>query len=1397
MTDDLHISTRNRRCALLRTTALAGGALVVLLLAGAVPAAAQTDYRWLGNTTDGTAGVASDWNVASNWLGGVVPPANQGVSFRAAGSGSTPASDATLNNSSISLASLSLASRNLNLNNSDITVSGIVTLSREATITAGPVIGSISIGNYLNIQGTNSAGGTPENGNAPIIFLQTNSGRTAEIRGTSLFYNGSNHTALVFGGRIVSGSSVQNGNTLTETPGNFSIGIQHGVSLTLSGGLSSNTITSARFTVTSEPNSANVPNFVGNTVLTGDNSGWVGGADVRKGTLQFGDGVGVVSGTLANRFIGGSLTVASGAKIAFNHTDTVTLNNQISGDGAIVKLGSGLLTLNNLTGFTGALNVNAGTLTLGNGVTLANSTAVTVLAGASFIYGNTLQVAQLAGATLGTSDLIVDAAAAEAFTGALSGARKLEKKSDGTLTLSGVLSYSGLTTITGGTLELTNAGNSLTGGIIVNGKLIIGATGATGGAANTITTTGSVISYANGVTSATPININSNTTQLEVLNADAAIQSGVISETGGPRGFEKIGTGTLTLAANNSYSGATVISAGTLLAGSSFNAVTPTSALGNDSATNIVRLNGGTLQVDNQDTAFARPVEITAANGTINNVANLTLNGATTFTGLLSKTGGGALILNAAGTGAGGLYMQAGSLQIGNGAALGTGTLRMAANTSVIASSANVSIANAVVLDGTTFVSTPTNTTLGLTGAISGVGRIDKTNPGTLNISGANSFSGGFGLNAGTLGVGSSTALGTGQFTVATSTTVRALSDVTLANAIRLTPSAGFGTANPVFDTNGKTITLNGVISSQAVAPEQTGYGLTKSGAGTLVLNGTNTYTGATVVSAGKLVVNGSIQSSSGLTVAAGAELGGNGATPTLTVNGTISPGNSVGVLNINGGLILGAGSTTVIEIEGSTADRINVAGNAVINGTLQLVAAAAPYKFSSPYIILTATGARTGTFATVNTTGSFGVGVTSTVAYGASDIQLTLTAAPLVNTPAAGVLGLTQTRNITAVASGLDRAVAAGADVSSLFAVYNQPTREALAAAVNSLSGEIHTSASAIGYRSSDQFLRVMLDPFAIGRDGTLMGGGASAFTADLPGRKGPVPAPSARVLVEPTYNVWAATFGATGTTNGDAGRVGSAKRDLKDANIAVGADFRVLPGTAVGFALSGGQANAKLSNGMGSMDADIFQAGIYGSSQMGALRLGVSASYGSMQIQTRRSIVVLGQSVFADYRADVLGGRLQAAYEIFNANGFTISPFAVLQVQSVHTPNFREINGLTGLGAGVNGLGRTNTALRSELGIKGTAVTIVGGRRLTLFTELGWGHDYLRDMTFAATLSSVPSAGFVVAGARQDRDVGLFSAGFDYQLTPNTVLGGRFDGSASSNARTYAGSASVRMSF
>jgi autotransporter-associated beta strand protein len=116
------------------------------------------------------------------------------------------------------------------------------------------------------------------------------------------------------------------------------------------------------------------------------------------------------------------------------------------------------------------------------------------------------------------------------------------------------------------------------------------------------------------------------------------------------------------------------------------------------------------------------------------------------------------------------------------------------------------------------------------------------------------------------------------------------------------------------------------------------GSGIAKNGAGTMVVSGTNTYTGATTVNAGTLLVTGSI-SGSPSTVKSGAIFGGDGVTGPLNVESgaTVAPGNPVGTLR-TGNLLMASGSALKLEINSAAPatgyDQLSVTGSADITGS-------------------------------------------------------------------------------------------------------------------------------------------------------------------------------------------------------------------------------------------------------------------------------------------------------------------------------------------------------------------------------------------------------------------------------------------------------------------------------
>jgi len=155
-----------------------------------------------------------------------------------------------------------------------------------------------------------------------------------------------------------------------------------------------------------------------------------------------------------------------------------------------------------------------------------------------------------------------------------------------------------------------------------------------------------------------------------------------------------------------------------------------------------------------------------------------------------------------------------------------------------------------------------------------------------------------------------------------------------------------------VFGTVPRTLTLSASASSgsNSMAPVISNsaaggvVNIAKTGAGTWILNGNNTYTGTTTVQAGTLIVNGTQTGGGAYSVAAGATIGGGGTLGgNLAVSGTVNPGAAgaaAGTLAVTGNTTFATGSTAVFQIggtSGSQFDQLNMTGTLTAGGTLSV----------------------------------------------------------------------------------------------------------------------------------------------------------------------------------------------------------------------------------------------------------------------------------------------------------------------------------------------------------------------------------------------------------------------------------------------------------------------------
>ncbi|MDM0010183.1 autotransporter-associated beta strand repeat-containing protein [Variovorax sp. J22G73] len=460
--------------------------------------------------------------------------------------------------------------------------------------------------------------------------------------------------------------------------------------------------------------------------------------------------------------LAGAGTVALGAKllqVSVSNTSS-TFSGSVDGTGSLVKLGNGTLTLSGVNGYTGGTVVSQGTLQLAGGGSLASMGRETVAGGATFdvqtVSGSGTGIGSLAGAgtvALGAKSLQVGANnSSTTFSGGISGTGSLFKQGLGTLTLSGVNTYTGGTRIGAGTLALAGAGAlSSTSAVTVDA-------GATFDVQNIIGSGPGIGSLAGGGTVALGAK------SLEVGANDTS--TNFAGSIGGTGSLVKQGTGTLTLSGVNGYTGGTRIDAGTLAlagtgalsntgavtveAGATFDVQTITGSaadIGSLAGGGTVALGAKSLQVGANDTS-------TSFTGSIGGTGSLVKQGTGTFTlsGVNGYTAGtvvsqGALQLTGAGSLAG-----TGSMTVAAGATFGlSGLLGAGMTIAELSGAGTVQLGDKALATGTNAGSPST-----FSGVIEGVGgSLVKQGSGTLWLDGVNIYTGLTTVTAGKLVVGS------------------------------------------------------------------------------------------------------------------------------------------------------------------------------------------------------------------------------------------------------------------------------------------------------------------------------------------------------------------------------------------------------------------------------------------------------------------------------------------------------------------------------------------------------------------------------------------------------------------------------------------------------------------
>jgi autotransporter-associated beta strand protein len=514
-------------------------------------------------------------------------------------------------------------------------------------------------------------------------------------------------------------------------------------------------------------------------------------------------------------------------------------------------------------------------------------------------------------------------------------------------------------------------------------------------------------------------------------------------------------------------------------------------------------------------------------------------------------------------------------------------------------------------------------------------GALTKSGSGSLTLSGANSFDG-LTVADGTLGVSGQTTLSGdavvlgGRLDLAATGVLRAATATITGGAFNL---SGVLQSTPL-RVDGGILSLTGTVGGGDLSVTGGGMAVVESSAR---LSQSNLVVGA----GGSSVMFNGVQTGGTTLVAPGGRLGGVGVLGDTRVEGVIAPGQSIGVLTVNGAYVQAAGSRFEVDLTPpNLSDRLTVNGTARLEGGLVVVKrTAGVYNLGQSYRFLTASGGLTGAFEGVDDTGLspfLDIGLRYAPTGVTLDVMRGLALVTAARTP-----------NQRATAGAADSLPDPHPVLQSLVQLF--PT-EAVGA-FDQLSGEIHPGVRSALLRQGRYVRNAAAEQAAQG------------FADDEDGHA----------------IVWAETIGGEGKLNGD-GNASPLKS--RDQSVLFGAGYQA-SGLRVGAFFGFGATDYHVSARRSEAKADATYVGLYAGKQWGAIGLRAGAAISDYDLKTQRVVEFPGlrQTLFGQYDVQNHQTFVEGAYAWRSSRG-GIEPFLRYARIRLAGDGFTETGGDAALG-------------------------------------------------------------------------------------------------------------------
>jgi fibronectin-binding autotransporter adhesin len=525
---------------------------------------------------------------------------------------------------------------------------------------------------------------------------------------------------------------------------------------------------------------------------------------------------------------------------------------------------------------------------------------------------------------------------------------------------------------------------------------------------------------------------------------------------------------------------------------------------------------------------------------------------------------------------------------------------------------------------------------------------------------------------------------------------------------------------------------------------------VTQNGSAPLILTGVNTYTGGTVVNRGVLLAQSALPGN--VVINPGGSLGGASVTEGYTgvhgINGDVS--NSGTVVAALGDTVVGGNyvQTATGTLAASLGNKVDVAGTATLDGTLEANAPTGFYMADTHTEVLTAAGGVTGTFSQL-VKGTGVVFTSTTINYDANSVWLDTTGLDITIAAAGDGIGYTPVSMSAAVRTqGAFEQLNRKIETHSLAGVSNAflqsagqfqqaASIEAAQASLRSLSGQLHAASAAMTFRAIDAGNQALSDHLDNLRDGNA------------------------------AYGMWTQQLGS----GGGMARNGFDGVGFQLNGWLVGNDYRLGRNGVLGFAFGQGHGVQQLQAGA-DRDASrrtegMVYAGLTSDRWYAQGRLG----FGQFRQDVNRQLLLgnAAEGVWTRY-----GGRYQVAYGEsglrWNRGNVRIAPFVSMEYARSDRDAFAEE------GAGGFGLrsdAQSQARWQAAVGLRAARQwNFGGGRSLDVGAHAQWfrtlGMDgEAMDASFVGLQQWSPLLGIGLS-----RHGSLAGVGLDARLSPRAMF-------------------------